>query len=524
MATQEIQVPQANDVRPYTGEEYLDSLRDGREVWIYGERVQDVTVHPAFRNSARSIAGLYDSMHTDEAVGTLAVPTDTGNGGFTHPFFRVAHTKDDLRASRDAIAAWQRQVFGWMGRTPDYKASLLGTMGANPDFFGEYAENAQRWYRDGQERMLFLGHALVHPPVDRSSPPEEVGDVYVHVDEETDEGLIVSGAKVVATGAVFSNYTFVGHYGLPLKEKRFGVSFMAPMNAPGVKLLCRASYEQTAAQSGHPFDYPLSSRFDENDSIIVFDRALIPWDCVLIYDAERANAFNGESGWISRAHLHGITRLVIKLEFLAGLFSRATNMVGNRAFRTVQANLGEVIAYRNMFAGLMEGMIAGAVQDPSAGRGLLPSPSVALAFQVFSPHAYVRIKEIFQEMVGSGLIYLNSGAVDFQTPEMRPYLDRFMRGSQGKTAEDRSKLMKLFWDAIGTEFGGRHELYEINYLGANEVNKLFTLQEADADGSLARFEEFVETCMSQYDLNGWVGDKYVQPDDVKLLRSGFARS
>src|SRR5438067_7702958 len=107
--------------RPFTGAEYLASLRDGRDVYVYGERVSDVTTHPAFRNSARSIARLYDALHDPKHQGRLIAPTDTGNGGFTHPLFKVARTRDDLRASRDAVRVWAELTFGWMGRTPDYK-------------------------------------------------------------------------------------------------------------------------------------------------------------------------------------------------------------------------------------------------------------------------------------------------------------------------------------------------------------------------------------------------------------------
>ncbi|HEX2255784.1 MAG TPA: 4-hydroxyphenylacetate 3-hydroxylase N-terminal domain-containing protein, partial [Afifellaceae bacterium] len=122
--------------RPFTGAEYLESLRDGREVWIYGERVKDVTTHPAFRNAARTMATLYDALHDDETRGVLTWPTDTGSGGFTHKFFRVARSAEDLVAQREAIAQWARMTYGWMGRTPDYKASLMNTLGANAAFYG----------------------------------------------------------------------------------------------------------------------------------------------------------------------------------------------------------------------------------------------------------------------------------------------------------------------------------------------------------------------------------------------------
>ena len=136
--------------RPMTGEEYLESLRDGREIWIYGEKVEDVTTHPAFRNGARSVARLYDALHDPATKDVLTVETDTGNGGYTHPFFRAPMSAEDLVRGRDAIAAWQRMTYGWMGRSPDYKAAFLATYGPNADYYAPYEENARRWYREAR--------------------------------------------------------------------------------------------------------------------------------------------------------------------------------------------------------------------------------------------------------------------------------------------------------------------------------------------------------------------------------------
>lgn len=124
----------ASTQRPFTGEEYLKSLQDGREIYIYGERVKDVTTHPAFRNAAASVAQLYDALHKPEMQDSLCWNTDTGSGGYTHKFFRVAKSADDLRQQRDAIAEWSRLSYGWMGRTPDYKAAFGCALGANPAF------------------------------------------------------------------------------------------------------------------------------------------------------------------------------------------------------------------------------------------------------------------------------------------------------------------------------------------------------------------------------------------------------
>src|SRR5438445_6778737 len=187
--------------RPFTGAEYLASLRDGREVYICGERVEDVTTHPAFRNAARSIARIYDALHDTTTRSVLTAPTDTGSGGYTHKYFRVARAREDVIAQRDAIAAWARLSYGWMGRSPDYKASLMNTLGANHAFYGKFADNAKAWYRRAQENVLFMNHAIVNPPVDRFKEPDQVKDIFITIRKETDAGIYVSGAKVVATSS-----------------------------------------------------------------------------------------------------------------------------------------------------------------------------------------------------------------------------------------------------------------------------------------------------------------------------------
>ncbi|MDI9989043.1 4-hydroxyphenylacetate 3-hydroxylase N-terminal domain-containing protein, partial [Rhodococcus ruber] len=146
--------------RPMTGDEYIESIKDGREIWLHGERVKDFTNHPAFRNSIRMTARLYDALHTGEHVGTLTCPTDTGNGGVTMPFFRTPKTSDDLLKERDAIATWARMTYGWMGRSPDYKASFLGTLNANSELYAPFQDNAERWYRESQEKVLYWNHAI----------------------------------------------------------------------------------------------------------------------------------------------------------------------------------------------------------------------------------------------------------------------------------------------------------------------------------------------------------------------------
>ncbi len=506
---------------PLTGEEYLESLRDGREIWIYGERVKDITTHPAFRNATRMVARLYDALHDPEKQAALTCPTDTGNGGFTHKFFRASRSAEDLVGARDAIAEWARLTYGWMGRSPDYKAAFLATLGANAEFYTPYQENARRWYRESQERVLYFNHAIVNPPIDRNRPPDEIRDVYMHVERETDAGLIVSGAKVVATGSALTHYNFIAHYGpLPIRSKEFALIFIVPMDAPGVKLIARPSYEMAAEVMGSPFDYPLSSRLDENDSVMIFDQVLIPWENVFVYgDVEKVNAFFPLSGFIPRFTFHGCTRMAVKLDFIAGLFLKAVEATGAKEFRGVQARVGEVLAWRNLFWAISDAMARAPI--PWNDGAVLPNLDYGLAYRVFATVAYPRVKELIESDVASALIYLNSHAVDFKTPEIRGYLDKYLRGSNGYSSLDRVKLMKLLWDAIGSEFGGRHELYERNYAGNHENIRLEVLLTAMATGAADQYKGFADQCLNEYDLDGWTVPDLINPNDVNIVMQRF---
>ncbi len=503
----------ADPRRPYSGREYVESLRDGREVYINGARVADVTTHPAMRNSVRSIARLYDALHAPALHATLTCPTDTGSGGYTHRFFRAPRSREDLIGAQGAIAAWSRLTYGWMGRAPDYKAAFTSTLGANPEFYGPYAENARRWHKRAQEMVPFMNHAIVNPPIDRHKPVSEVKDVYVHVERETDGGIIVSGAKVVATSAALTHCNFIGQtLKTATDDLDMSLAFIVPSNAPGVKMICRASYEQQALRSGSPFDYPLSSRFDENDAILIFQQTFIPWEDVLIYrDPARIRGFFQGSGFLNNFLFHGCTRLAVKLDFFTGLLSKALRTTGGDEFRGNQALLGEVAAWRHMFWSYSNAMAHN--PDPSANGTVLPERQAALAYGVFGPECYPRIREIVQRLMGSALIYLPSSAEDFANPDIEPLLRRFVRGSHEISHVERIKILKLLWDAVGSEFGGRHELYERCYTGAWEDVRIQVASEAERNGRMAPMRELVEQCMADYDQHGWTGDTWLDQSD-----------
>ena len=154
---------------PYTGKEYLDSLNDGREAWIRGERVKDIVNHPAFRNSARMFARLYDALHDPDRTDLMTIPIDNGSGMRTHRFFQASHTVEEQIAARDTIAEWARMGYGWLGRTPDYKAAWIGTLACNSGLYEEYQPNADRWYDVARERVPYIIMRLfIRPWIDIS--------------------------------------------------------------------------------------------------------------------------------------------------------------------------------------------------------------------------------------------------------------------------------------------------------------------------------------------------------------------
>jgi 4-hydroxyphenylacetate 3-monooxygenase len=344
-----------------------------------------------------------------------------------------------------------------------------------------------------------------------------VKDVYITIQKETDAGIYVSGAKVVATNSALTHYNFLGqNMGQELTDPSMVVMFIAPMNTPGIKLICRPSYELAAAATGSPWDYPLTSRFDENDAIFVFDNAFIPWENVFIHrDTDRLKRFYAGSGFANGLTLQGCTRLAVKLDFICGLLYKAARATGAEAFRGVQTQIGEVIGWRNLFWSLTDAMACN--PEPWVGGAVLPNIRASSAYRLFGTEAYPAVRSIVEKVIASGLIYLPSHARDFKNPDIDKYLQRYVRGSNGIDYKERIKTMKLLWDAIGTEFGARQELYELNYAGNQEVVRMFPLQLAQASGALKEMEALAERCMADYDENGWKDPAYHAGDDVSVL-------
>lgn len=181
----------------------------------------------------------------------------------------------------------------------------------------------------------------------------------------------------------------------------------------------------------------------------------------------------------------------------------------------MQAQVGEVLAWRNLFWGLTDAM----ARTPTAWTNgyVLPNLEYGLAYRVMASVAYSKIKQIIEDTMASALIYMPSSALDFNNAEIRPYIDQYVRGSNDYTAVERVKLMKLLWDAIGSEFGGRHELYERNYFGDHETIRFQTLHAAEGSGATERYKGFAEECMAEYGLDGWTAPDLINPDDVSRI-------
>lgn len=469
--------PQAHrrDDRPQTGSDYLASLDDGRVVIHDGERVERVAEHPAFAGAASTIASLYDTLH-GEGSDALLAPTADG-AGRTHPFWAVPQTRDDLRAQREGIRAWQRITHGWMGRTPEFMACVVTSMAAHAAFFGRFEANVRAMLARDQRDVTHYAQALVNPPVDRELAPDEVRDVFLHVVRETDEGVVIRGAKAVVTGAATAQRLLVSHFGGEVQTDDFAIAASVAVGTPGIRIYTRG----TPARD----DQPLATRFAEHDALVVFDDVTVPWDDVFIRDADTMLAFNkGAVGWNARLAFQAATRLEAKLEHIAGLAARASEIMGIDERRGAQAALGEVIAFRHTVAGLRDAMIE---QAAPSGDSIGPGVEPAMAFSALAPDAYSKMRVTLETTLSSAFAHLPVPLGSLGTEPVAP-IEPLLRGSGGADARERLEVMGALWDAIGTGFGARHELYERSYWGQPERTHVGILALAQATGRIEAWQ------------------------------------
>lgn len=484
-----------------SGAEFLAGLRDGRRVFINGQLVEDVTTHPAFAEAARSIASLYDLAH-DPANRDLMTYPSPKTGEPVNRAFMIPRSAEDLTLRRKAIKRWSEATFGLMGRSPDHVASYLAAFAGAPEVFARggqrFADNVVAFYEHARDNDLYVTYTIVPPQIDRSKPAHQQEDphLYAGVAEERDDGIIIRGAQMLGTGTAISDYVLLSCIH-PLKpgDEDQAISVAVPLSADGLKVFSRRSYAEGATSV---YDYPLSSRFDETDSLVVFDDVFVPWERVFAYrnlDVVRAQFFE------TAAHMLGNNQAQIrfstKLAFLAGLARRIAEMNGIDKLPPVQGTLGELTAY----AAMVDGLVLAQEQscEIDAHGVARPGASSLYSNMVFQSKIYPTIFHMVRELCGGGLIQLPSSSADFANPDIAAVMERYVQ-SPGTPARERVKLLKLAWDLIGSEFASRHHQYEMFYAGAPFIVKGHMYRHYDFTSA----SDLVDSALAGYDLEGRV--------------------
>ncbi len=455
-----------------TGAEYLKSLRDGRKVFVDGEWVADVTEHPAFREAARSIARLYDIAAEPENR-ELMTFTSPKTGAPVLRAYQIPKTAADLRARRLFSEKWAEATFGLMGRSPDHVAAFFCGYAAVPSVFAaggqRFADNLLAFFERMRDEHLYLSYAIVPPQIDRSKPAHKQSDpaLYAGVVEERDDGIVISGAQQLATGGVLSDWIHLSCiHPLQPGDENYANCVVMPVNAPGVKLYPRRPF---ATKGMNSFDHPLSSRFDESDSYVVFDKVFVPWEHVFIY---RNVEISRNQWWQTTAHVLGNhqaqVRYVTKLRFMIGLAKRMNEMTGNEANPAVMIVMGELAALVSIYESMLHAHETMGTVDKDGV--FWPSKTTLYAASAMQSEFNGRMLEIVRELAGSAFITLPSSAEDFDDPQVAADLERYMR-SASTDAKSRVALMRMIWDFLGSEFGSRHQQYEKFYGGASFIVK-----------------------------------------------------
>ncbi len=484
-----------------TGAQYLEALKnDGRRVFIDGEEVRDVTTHPAFADAARTIAKLFD-IASDPANRELMTYPSPTTGEPVNRVWQLPYSVDDLKRRRAAIERWAEESFGYMGRTPDHVAGFFAGYAAEPQVLAQegnevFAANVVRIYEFLRDHDVYITYTIVPPQIDRSKPAhqQQPPDLYAGVVEERGDGIFIRGAQMLGTGTVLSDYVQLSTIH-PLRpgDENHAISVIIPCHAPGVKIYARRSYARAASSV---FDYPLATRFDETDSLVVYDDVFVPWEHVLIYK----NLKLCRDQWFETpAHVLGNhqaqIRFVTKLRFLTGLAKRMTSMNGVWNLPAVQAQIADIAVQAAMYEGLLSGQIAEAV--PNQNGIYVPHPQTLYAAMVLQSRLYPEVLNLMRELAGGGVIQLPSHVADFVAPESGDDLRRYVQ-SPSHTAEERVKLLKLVWDAIGSEFASRHAQYEKFYAGAPFIVKHRFMWNYDFD----KTDELVDKALAGYDMTG----------------------
>jgi 4-hydroxyphenylacetate 3-monooxygenase len=459
-----------------TGQEYIKGLQEHpREVWIAGERVQEVTTHPALRNGVKSVAALYDMQH-DPAIReemTYLSPTTGAPVGLS---FLVPQSVADLERRRRMMERWAWASCGMMGRSPDFLNVLFAAWAGAADYFAQnrpaFKHNVMQYYEFLREHDVTLTHALVN--LQRRRTPATVDtvsdEVALTVVRETDAGIIVRGSRLLATLGPIADELAVYHAGnhrLGAEATRQSFAFAIPCDTPGLTFLCRESFDLGRS----PFDHPLGSRFEEMDATVFFNDVLVPWERVfLLGDVDLCNNVGAATQSMAHSGHQVLTRYVVKAEFLLGLADLMVETLGSGSIPHVQAQVAELITHKD----LLRACLRAAEAEAAPNQWGVMSPATAplqAGRTIFGQTMYPRMVEIIQLLGTSSLMALPAEA-DFATP-VAPAVEQYL-ATDTATARDRARLFHLAWDVSCSAFAGRQVLYE-RMFGGNAVRNALTL-------------------------------------------------
>ena len=447
------------------GKQFLQRLDSTpRELWYGDKKVTgSVSEHPAFRGVARSIAALYDMQIRDDLVEKMTYKSPS-SGERVGASFLQPKTKEDLSKRTSMMKAWADFSGGIMGRTADYLNSAIMAMAAAKEFFGkegkDFASNIEKYYEHVRENDLVLTHTLINPQSNRGAGPSKQADPFIaaRVVEKTSEGAVIRGARMLATLPIAdelmvfpSTVIRSGQDDIP-----YSIAFALPVSAKGLKFICRESFA-----SGSTFDHPLASRFDEQDAVVVFDDVVVPWDRVFILeDPERANRVNEATDAIVFMAQQATVREAAKTEFMAGLVTLVAETIGADQFPQVQEKISEVL----LAAETMKAFLSASEANARPDRwGLMTPDYVPInSARNLWPRIAPSLATVLKQIGASGLMAIPPEEV--LKSDVRGDVDRYY---QAKLAdgEERIRLFKLAWDAVGSSFGGRQDLYERFFFG-----------------------------------------------------------
>lgn len=479
-----------------TGKEYLESLRDNRTIYLNGEKVDDVTTHPAFRGITQTVAKLYDVCN--EEPETMMYKTEDGT--LANKIFMIPKSREDLKSRREAITRWAQETYGMVGRSPDHVAGFFAGFASHPGLFArggeQYKENLLNFYKHVRDENKYLSYVIIPPQIDRTKTASELDEEFLAtgVYKEKEDGIIIRGSQMLGTSAAVSDYLFVTCI-TPLKpgDEKYAISFVTPIDNPGLKFYARPSY---AIDKPSTYDYPLSTNFDESDALVVFDDVFIPWEHVFVY--KNIELTKGQF-FETPAHVLGNTqsqaRLTTKMKFAIGVAKKIAEINGLDKIPAIQEKLGTLASY----AATVEAMMLASEYECTINEQGTAVPNKRYLYGIMGMQSslYSDVIHLIREIAGGGVLQIPSSYKELVNDETKGDMAKFLKApTTGASAEEKVKVLKLAWDLIGSEFGGRHEQYEMFYSGAPHVVKGHAYRNYGYHEAV----ELVDKCLNSYDL------------------------